>query len=1200
MFDKKKIFPSLVSCIILFWVLLIFPGSAAAVNISASATVIYTGQNVNFTVTSSYAPSLIGPNCTLEVLFGDGSSRTLPVCNSLSCTATTSHVYSRAGTYRATARPQSGCATLNPPTSDSVTITVRDRARLMVTISPAHIDYDVTHPAPINLTYNGRSSVPINDTLISTRGIFRTGSTVLGRISTTLSAPLTRGTARFNETLTIPATVIDRARQLGADLIRFERTFSSSSMNPASASTEISITFAPREVTLPDGVVGLDYSYRLGNIGNRYTLVQGQLDPGLKVVGNHLRGVPQREASYRFQLRETAGSRVSLIWYNLKINRARLTVAISPAHVDYDATRPAPINLTYNGRSSVPINDTLTSNEGVFRAGTTVIGSIPTVLSVPLTRGTARFNETLTIPATVIDRARQLGIELIQFERGFNSNFMAPASGQTEISLTFAPAEINLPKGFTGIGYSYKLGHPGSRYQLVSGRIPPGLKLEGNLIKGIPEQEGGYRFQIEENRLRGIKTWYNLQISKSRLLVTTSPSQVTVSRNRPDAFKLTYTFKSAAGLEDTLSSAAGIFTANGTEIGRIDRPISTRISAGQARLEETVSIPLTVLKNAERQGIDRLSYQRTFTARFLDATTTGTTAVTVGTGFTFTKIKLYFDDKTSKKFVKRNARNIGAQVELRYEGAGVLKGYWQADNRILAQVTMDLPFAKSRTITLTLPATPPLPTFAQGSHRLRFVITEPPMDIAFPQIIYIVSGEDLSHLHPIQLLSPADREMLPETTGLSFSWKAKSGIAVYKLEIFSADANPESPPEETKTLFSAYCKKPVYTVPEIVRQDKLSTPGTYFWLVTGYDNDNQPVARSSKRSFSLKGETSLDYVPRRLLLTCDSPNADDKNIQSRLERLTNQYHLHLESREKLPHLGLELLIFSTPDKVADSQRRIKTGMPAVNLQPDYYYATFGTVTETHNLDKIRRQLHPLKPLGNGDGIRIAVIDTGVDLDLKELAGKLIAHANYVENSSYRAEIHGTAVASIIAARHDRQGCAGIAPASKLIALRACSQLEPGKAPGRGTTSSLLRALDGALENRAAIINLSLGGPQADPLLAKALERTAATGIIITAPAGNDHRQEKLAFPASAKAVISVAGLNDNQEKLPNKKVAGLADLLLPAQYVMVALPGNRISFMSGTSFASAEAAGLLAAFQVSPKQVSACRKSGDFLVCLGQ
>ena len=167
-------------------------------------------------------------------------------------------------------------------------------------------------------------------------------------------------------------------------------------------------------------------------------------------------------------------------------------------------------------------------------------------------------------------------------------------------------------------------------------------------------------------------------------------------------------------------------------------------------------------------------------------------------------------------------------------------------------------------------------------------------------------------------------------------------------------------------------------------------------------------------------------------------------------------------------------------------------------------------------------------------------------------------------------------------------------------MRACYQIKTGQASGRGSTSSILQALNGALENRADIINLSLGGPQIDPLLAEALKQTAASGVIIIAPAGNDRNQKNLTFPASAKSVISVAGQDDNEKSLPNKQVADMADLRLPAQYVMVTLPGNRISFMSGTSFASAEAAGLFAAWQASPEQIASCRKSGNFLDCLKQ
>jgi len=129
--------------------------------------------------------------------------------------------------------------------------------------------------------------------------------------------------------------------------------------------------------------------------------------------------------------------------------------------------------------------------------------------------------------------------------------------------------------------------------------------------------------------------------------------------------------------------------------------------------------------------------------------------VTVSTFLTFTRIQVYFKDHESKLFVKRNQRGIQAAADFRYEGAGLFKGYWQADDRILAQVIKNLPYANNRTFTLKLPAVPPLPTHATGSHRLRFVITEPPMNITFPSVIYVVAGEDLVVRHPISLVSPA-------------------------------------------------------------------------------------------------------------------------------------------------------------------------------------------------------------------------------------------------------------------------------------------------------------------------------------------------------------------------------------------------------------------------------------------------------------
>jgi hypothetical protein len=68
--------------------------------------------------------------------------------------------------------------------------------------------------------------------------------------------------------------------------------------------------------------------------------------------------------------------------------------------------------------------------------------------------------------------------------------------------------------------------------------------------------------------------------------------------------------------------------------------------------------------------------------------------------------------------------------------------------------------------------------------------------------------------------------------------------------------------------------------------------------------------------------------------------------------------------------------------------------------------------------------------------------------------------------------------------------------------------------------------------------------------------------------------------------------------MPNKTVAALADVILPARYVQVSLPGNRTSFMHGTSMASAEAAGLFASLRPDANRMADCRKQDHLIACL--
>jgi hypothetical protein len=757
---------------------------------------------------------------------------------------------------------------------------------------------------------------------------------------------------------------------------------------------------------------------------------------------------------------------------------------------------------------------------------------------------------------------------------------------------TPTPQEIDLPDGVVGMDYEYDLGDRTSRYQLISGRMDTGLKILFNQIKGVPDREGKYRFQIRETDPRGntTDTWYNLKITKALLSVTPDPEEITLDRNRAGRFKITYTLKSSEQLDDTITSARGVFLAGNRTLGTVATPLTAKMTQGRARVSEQVTIPLNVIKTAQRLGIDQIRYQRTFNAQYMDAATTSSTAITVGTGFTITRIKVTFLDHTAKKFVKRNEKIDGARVELEYEGAGTLKGYWQVDDRILARITRNLPFANSRTITLTLPKAPPLPTYSIGSHRLRFVITNPPMppDMSFPQVIYIVTGEDLSATHPIGLLTPRDNSTIP-ADGLSFTWKNRRDVATYRFEILTRQHGSE------EVLFSAYAKKPAYVIPARVAGKKFGQGGTWQWRVIGLDRNNKPVAASDRRTFTVTaGLQSTTMVPGRILMLFASPDAEKNSTL--LTSLLGRYNLRLEQRTALPRLGRELVILSTEEDINTLVRQLRADHQGISFQPDLFYSTLGRITETHNLDMLKQFLG-LESSNAGQGVRVAIIDTGVDLKDKDLAGAILVHANLV-SSPYRGELHGTAVASVIGARIDGRGTAGIAPQSGLIALRACEQLAAGRAAGRCTTSSILQALDQALEKKADIVNMSLGTTSADELVSQAIDTAAATGMILVAPAGNDPAQATLSFPASHPKVVSVAGETDKGRPMPNKTVAALADVILPARYVQVSLPGNRTSFMHGTSMASAEAAGLFASLRPDANRMADCRKQDHLIACL--
>jgi hypothetical protein len=212
------------------------------------------------------------------------------------------------------------------------------------------------------------------------------------------------------------------------------------------------------------------------------------------------------------------------------------------------------------------------------------------------------------------------------------------------------------------------------------------------------------------------------------------------------------------------------------------------------------------------------------------------------------------------------------------------------------------------------------------------------------------------------------------------------------------------------------------------------------------------------------------------------------------------------------------------------------------------------VAEAHNFSR-------------GAGIRVAIIDTGVDTEHPDLAGRTQVTRNYIDDDAveFRNDRHGTQVAGLIAAAaNSGSGIVGVAPDVKLMAYKACWQPAPGS-PGRCNSFTLAQALADALAARAQVINLSLVGPS-DPLLEALIGKAIAAGVIVVGAVSEDPR---FTFPAKLPRVLPVAeaeiSLGDGDDILR-----------APARDIVTLVPNGHYDFASGSSLATAQITGVVA------------------------
>jgi subtilisin family serine protease len=201
----------------------------------------------------------------------------------------------------------------------------------------------------------------------------------------------------------------------------------------------------------------------------------------------------------------------------------------------------------------------------------------------------------------------------------------------------------------------------------------------------------------------------------------------------------------------------------------------------------------------------------------------------------------------------------------------------------------------------------------------------------------------------------------------------------------------------------------------------------------------------------------------------------------------------------------------------------------------------------------------------GAGVRIALIDTGVDARHPDLHGRITRTQSFLASQapSPRSYRHGTAMAGLIAAvANNHVGIVGIAPLAHVEVFEACWQLKPDTDEAVCNTFTLAEALSAALDAHIPLVNLSIAGP-ADPLLSALVEAGLKRGVTFVGAAA----EPPDAFPTAIAGVIAVEG---------NEHALKSATLAAPAAHVLTLRPESQYDFESGTSVAAAEVTGVVA------------------------
>lgn len=226
----------------------------------------------------------------------------------------------------------------------------------------------------------------------------------------------------------------------------------------------------------------------------------------------------------------------------------------------------------------------------------------------------------------------------------------------------------------------------------------------------------------------------------------------------------------------------------------------------------------------------------------------------------------------------------------------------------------------------------------------------------------------------------------------------------------------------------------------------------------------------------------------------------------------------------------------------------------------------------------------------GKNVKIGILDSGIDTEHRDIkvAGGYCAFVNqcssgvpYDDNNG-----HGTHVAGVIAAQANDTGIVGIAPKAELYSIKVLNEI------GIGTTGSMIRGIEWAIENNIDILNLSITTTTNDPVMENTLKVAYEKGMLLVGAAGNlgveQPKGNSITYPAKLSSVIAVGAVTDSLAKLPESSTGPEIEIAAPGYAIFSTYPSewdfadgkqDGYTYLSGTSMAAPHVTGVLALYK---------------------